>query len=210
MDRPEWTSRAKPVEGVCVDIGFLIDKSFYYGPDNDFTAEQWEQLREPLYQPKVELYGQYLLSAELEESAVELIRYYQDVMRVVAHHWKEIRRHSRYFWMRPVIFARGEFAIQFPWYDTWREAVPALNALMASSDGLVFEDMEQGWEFQTFAEGDRLFLRQGGFDSGEDLFVINANRLQLAGQVPAVRERVERLLQELSAAMGRDYWSHRW
>jgi hypothetical protein len=209
MDQPEWTSRAKPVEAVCVDIGFLIAKSFYYGPDNGFSQEQWLQLQEPLYQPKIELYGQYLLSANLVESAAELIRYYQDVARLVAHHQKEIERQSQYFWMRPVIFARGEFAVEFPWYDAWQEAVPLLDALTASSDGWVYDDLEQGWEFQAFAEGDRMFLRQGDFDSGEEHFVINANRIQLAGQVPVVRERVARLLQELSAALGRDYWSRR-
>src|SRR5262249_17977720 len=155
------------------------------------------QLREPLYQPKVERYGDYVLSAELRESAAELVRYCQDVLRLVAHHRKRIGQHSQYFWMRPLIFSRGEFAITFPWYDTWGEAIPMLDALAAPGDGLLFHDLEQGWEFHLFAEGDHLFLRQGDFDSGEEHFVIAADRTKLSNQVPAVRVRVGQLIQEL-------------
>jgi hypothetical protein len=210
MDRPEWMTRAKPVKAVSVDIGFLIAESFYYGPENGFSQEQWQQVREPLYQPEVERYGDYLLSAELRESAAELIRYYQDVLRLVARHRKEIRRQSQYFWMRPLIFAQGEFAITFPWYDTWEEAIPMFDALAGPGEGLLFHDLEQGWEFHAFADGDRLFLRQGDLDSGEEHFVIAADREQLADQTPAVRQRIDHLMQELSTALGRDYWSRRW
>jgi len=142
--------------------------------------------------------------------ATELVRYYQDVLRLVTRHRKEIGQKSQYFWMRPLIFARGKFAITFPWYDTWEEAVPLLNALAGSGEGLLFHDLEQGWEFHAVAEGNRLFLRQGDPDSGEEHFVIATDRTQLGGQIPAVRERASRLFGELSVALGRDYWSRRW
>ena len=90
-DRPEWMSRAKPVEGVRVDIAFFIAKSFYYGPENGYSKKQWDQLREPLYQPGGERYGDFLLSAELKDSAAELIRY---VLRLVARHRKDIAQQS--------------------------------------------------------------------------------------------------------------------
>lgn len=209
MDRPEWISRAKAVDALTVEIGFLIAESFYYGPENGFSPEQWRQLRAPLHQPSVERYGDFLLSAALTPSAAELVKYYKDVLRLVAQHRKEIKQQLYYFWMRPLIFAVGEFTLTFPWYDTWGEAVPLLDALVSPRDGLVFQDMDQGWEFEAFADGDLLFLRQSDCDSGEEHFVIAADRAQIAGQVPAVRQRVERLLRELSAALGRDYWSRR-
>ena len=210
MERPEWISRAKSVEAVILDVGFLIAETFYHGPENGFTQEQWQQLREPLYQPKVERYGDFVLSVELKDSGTELLEYYRDVLRLVAHHRKEIRQQPQYFWMRPLIFARGEFAMTFPWYDTWGEAARLLGALSNSHDGWVFSDIDQGWEFQAFAENDRLFLRQSDPDGGEEHFVIATNQRQLTAQVPAIRERVGRLLQELSGALGRDYWSRRW
>jgi hypothetical protein len=210
MERPEWTTSAKQVEPVNVDVGFLVSETFYHGPENGFSQEQWRQLREPLYQPKVERYGDYLLSAEFQDSAIELVRYYQDVLRLGARHKKVLKQQSHYFWIRPLIFQKDEFAITFPWYDTWQEAVAVLDALEGTSDGLVFDDLEQGWDVQVFAEGDFLFLRQGDFDSGEEHIVIATHRARLASQVPAVRARVIHLLAELTGALGRDYWSRRW
>ncbi len=52
-------------------------------------------------------------------------------------------------------------------------------------------------------------FRQSDFDSGEEHFVIATGRASIAGQVPEVRERVGRVLQELSAAIGQDFWSRR-
>jgi hypothetical protein len=210
VDRPEWISRAKAAANVTVDVGFLISKTFYYGPENGFSQEQWQQLREPLLQPALEQYGDFLLSAALGESVEELIQYYRDVVRISAKHRKEIRQQSPYFWIRPLIFSRGEFAISFPWYDTWEEALPVLNALVATGDGLLFDDLDQGWQLQMFAEGGHLYLRRSDFDSGEEQCIIAANRAQIAGQVPALRNRVAQQLQELTAALGRDYWSRRW
>lgn len=208
MDRPEWTVRANPVVPVDVDVGFLIAETYYYGPENDFTDEQWQQLREPLYQPKVERYGDYLLSAALVESAAELVQYYLDVVRLASHHRKNLRQQSQYFWMRPLIFARGEFAITFPWYDTWEETIPVLDALASARDGLVYHDMDQGWEFQAFAEADSLFLRQSDLDSGEEHFVIETSQSVLASRVPVIRQRVDRLVKELSVALGHNYWTY--
>lgn len=210
MDKPDWISRAKPVESVSLDVGFLISDDFYHGPENEFTQEQWQRLREPLYRPKAERYGDYLLSSELNESSAELARYYQDVLRLIVHHRKDIELQSQYFWMRPLIFARGEFAVTFPWYDTWEEATAVLDALAGPGEGLLFHDLEQGWEFHAFAECGRLFLRQGDFDSGEEHFAVATDRAHLGGQVPVVRKRVNRLVEELSASLGRDYWSHCW
>jgi hypothetical protein len=209
MDRPDWTSRATAVDAVRVDVGFLVSETFYYGPGHGWSPEQWQQLREPLYQPQIERYGQYVLSAVLEKSAAELIRYYQDALRLIARHRKLPGQQLGYFWMRPLLFAPGDFYIDFPWYDTWEEAVPVLEALASPNDGLLFQDMDEGWEFQAFAEGDRLFLRQSDFPSGEDYSVVAADRATVAGQVPAVRQRVGRVLGELVAAVGRDYWSRR-
>lgn len=210
MDGPEWISRAKMAATVTMEVGFLISKTFYYGPENDFTQEQWQKLREPLHQPAHEQYGDFLLSAELEMSVEELVQYYRDVIRLVAKYRKVMGQQSHYFWMRPLIFSRGEFAISFPWYDTWQEALPVLNALESTSDGLLFDDMDQGWQLEMFAEGGHLYLRQSDFDSGEEQFVIAANRAQIASQVPTLRNRVTHQLQELTAAFGKDYWSRRW
>lgn len=209
MDRPDWISRAQPAETARIDVGFLISDTFYFGPENNFTEEEWLTLRAPLYKPRVERYGDFVLSAALSESPAELVRYYQDVVRLVSLHGRKIDQAVQYFWMRPLIYSRGEFAIEFPWYDTWEEAIPLLNSLAATGDGMVFEDLDQGWEVHVFADRDRLFVRQGDFDSGEEHFVVAASRMQFVRQVQEVRQRVGSLLQDLTAELGRDYWSRR-
>ena len=102
MERPEWIARAKPVEAVTFDVGFLINDSFYYGPENGFTEQEWQQDREPLYRPVLDLYGKFALSQILLPSAAELVRYYQDVLRLSAVHGKGVTGNSYYFWLRPL------------------------------------------------------------------------------------------------------------
>jgi hypothetical protein len=210
MQRPEWTRRAEPAVSVNADIGFLIRESYYYGPENSFTQEQWNQLREPLYQPKVAQFHGYVLSAELAESASELVTYYLDVVRLCARHQKDIARQKTYFWIRPLIFAGEEFAITFPWYDTWAESAPVLDALATLDDGPLYDDVDQGWEFQAFAESGILFLRQADPDSNKEHVVIATDHLALADRVQRIGPRVARVLTELTAALGRDFWSKRW
>ncbi len=209
MNWPEWLNRATPVEAVTVAVGFLSVRSFYHGPENGFSPEQWQQLREPLYQPQVDRYGDFVLSQSLVPSAGELIRYYQDVLQKIAAHGKKVDRQRQYFWLRPLLFSPGAFAIAFPWYDTWQEAVPVLDALTADGEGELFQDEDQGWGFVAYAEGDRLFLRQSDPDTDEEYGCIACSRQQVADQVPELRQRMTRLLEELRGALGADYWSKR-
>lgn len=210
MEHPEWISRAKPVDNVRVEIGFLVSETFYFGPEDDVSAEQWKRLREPLYRPEIELYGDFVLSSSLGHSASELIRYYRDVLRLAAHHRKSRESLASYFWMRPLIFAGDQFDIRFPWSDTWPEANSVLDALAAPGNGELLHDLEQGWEFHAFADAEQLFLRAGVLETREEHFVIATNRSPVVGQIAELRARVSRSMNELIAALGQDYWSHRW
>lgn len=206
MDDPEWVSRAKPSDAAVVEIGFLISDSFYFGPENDFSPEQWQSLRDPLYRPAIDRHGNYVLTSALSESPAELIKHYADVVRARDKHGKRWARQPTYFWMRPLIFSCGVFEISFPWYDTWEETKPLLDALERSGDGELFSDLEQGWEVAIVASGDRLFMRQGDFDSGEEEECVSCDRASLTRQVQPLRDRCEAVLAELRSGLGHDYW----
>jgi hypothetical protein len=208
VDVPEWVSRAKPVDGAVVEVGFLVSESFYFGPENDFSPDQWRTLREPLYQPATERHAGHVLSRALAGSTSELLRHYADVIRLRDKHGKRWVGQPTYFWVRPLIFSPGVFDISFPWYDTWEETKPLLAALEQTIESEIFSDLEQGWEVTIFASGGRLFIRQGDFDSGEEQECVSCDRAELVAQV-RVRERCERILLELRAALGTDYWSRR-
>lgn len=206
MNAPDWVGRARPVEGATVEVGFFVWEDFYYGPENGFTPEQWETLRAPLYRPALERHGSYVLTRVLADSPGELVRYYADLLRRMDRHGKQAIRQPQYFWLSPLIFSTGELEISFPWHDTWEDAERLLDALEASEDGEVFSGIEQGWELTIFASGERLFIRQCD-NTGEEHECVSCDRAGLTRQVPPLRARSGRLLEELRAAFGHDYWS---
>lgn len=208
-DEPEWVARANPVHAPLVEVGFVLSDSFYFGPENHFTDKQWQTLREPLYQPPVARHGNYVLTAAVSKSAEELVKYYTDVLRLLKKHSKPWERHQYYFWLRPLILATKEFEVRFPWHDTWEETERLLAALEASGDGEIFSDMDQGWEVSIVARGERLFIRQGDLDTGEEQVCVSCDRVALGQQVPTLRRRCLGILTRLREALGVDCWSRR-
>lgn len=208
MDWPEWLDKARPVEEATIEVGFVIRDSFYYGPENAILSKS--ALREPLYQPQVARYGGLVFTGALETSVEELVNYYADVLRLIRKHCKDLSRQSHYFWLRPMIFSTGGFAISFPWYDTWVDCACVLDNFEANSCGIVYSDIEQGWQLDVYADGDRLFLRQTDSDTGEEHCCVCCGRKQLTGQIAPLRVRAARILDHLRQTFGRDLWSRSW
>ena len=220
---PDWSTRATPVADVRIDIAFIISEAFYFGPENNFTPEQWMQFREPLYAPQLPRHGTYLLSSEITgaKPVAELVRYYQSVLARMAHHHKDPSLQPYYFWLRPLIYVvepgvrpdpgmdEMPASIGFPWYDTWDESTRLLDALAAPGDknGMLFDNVEQGWDFQAFAQAGQLFLRAGDSDSGEEHLVLVTDRTAFARQIPPLQDCVTRLLLDLSKILGQNYWT---
>jgi hypothetical protein len=209
MDNPEWVTRARPVDGAVIEVGFVISDSFYFGPENDFSLEQWHALQEPLYQPALQRHGHYVLTNALAENRSELLKHYADVIRMRDKYAKQWLMQPPYFWMRPLIFSLGAFDISFPWYDTWEETKHLLDALERSGEGEIFSELEQGWEVAIVASGSRLLIRQGDLDSGEEQVCVSLDRATLTGQITILRDRCNRILSELRRELGHDYWSRR-
>lgn len=209
MDKPEWISRARQVHDLTVDAGFVISESFFCGPANGFTPESWERDREPFYQPAIPLTHGLALTADVIARPDELAKYYQDVLRMAARHGKSIREQEHYFWMRPHIFSRSDagICIPFPWYDTSKESAILLEAILEDGDGLLYDDVEQGWTFDLYAEGDCVSLRHGCLDTGGEYSVFAVSRSALTNQAAGARQRMDQILVHLVAGLGKDYWT---
>ncbi len=202
----DWRANATAMDGVTVDIGFIIAQTFYHGPENGFTREQWETLREPVYAPKIPRYGDYALTRDAADADVELVAYAEDVVRLCRKHDRE-PAHSSCFWLRPLVFKRGSFAIVFPWYDTYEEAWTFLNALAETAPR--FSDQDQGWEVRVESDDDRLLICQRDPDADRTHIAVSTPLQDLRRQAPAVVERTTRLIARLTQACGHDYWSVR-
>lgn len=205
MDELEWTKTAKPVDHASLDVGFVISDSFYYGADNDFTLEEWESSRTKITQPKLSKFGDFVLSSDVGDVG-ELLNYYRDVLILAKEHKKRIENRSSYFWIRPLIYERDEFAITFPWYDTYEETKRFLESVEEKEEGQVFWDRDQCWELTAHARDGRLYLREWDPDYEEEHVSVSVDFASLRSQIKPTKNRTESILTQLRAALGRDYW----
>ena len=216
MKIPEWAKEATVVNAVTAEVGFHISDSFYLGPGNRMTAQQWHELREPLYQPRVKIYKdrvhqKWILTQTLQmtyypgakPNIEELITHYLDVIRISQKH--QHKAGDSYFWMRPIIYTTEQTEINFPFHDTWRETESFLEQMSTQKCGRLFSDAGQGWEVDIYATPEQLFLREGVL-CGEKLACFVCNRQDFAEQIPSLRKRTKQILNDLCLALGKDYW----
>lgn len=157
MELPEWAGRARRAERPVLEVGFLVWEDFYYGPVIDYTAEQRQTLREPLHQPALPYYHRhvnYALTSVLERSAGELVRHYQDAIRLAEKHGIPVPR--SHFWISPFILFPDGTVVPFSEAETREYAEHVLSALETPGEGEIFYGCEQGWEVTVVAAADRL------------------------------------------------------
>ena len=93
--------RAVSVEGVTVDIAFVISDTLYYGPPNAAYGDVWRTMQAPLRQPEVPRRGAYAMASDLAAAPSEIIAHYEDVFRRATEHGVALRHRHPAFWLRP-------------------------------------------------------------------------------------------------------------
>jgi hypothetical protein len=216
---PDWAQRARHLDHAVLEIGFHVHPDFYFGPENHFTEDQWERLREPLHVPAIEHHAfrghaPCLLTRSLEQAAEELVRYYSDVVRLIEKHAKKVIDHRHYFTLQPILYSPGgEFELRYFTSGHWETAALTLERLEDGRDGLHHDDVDEHWRVEVIGSGDRLYIRVTDPDaeSGvEELECVSCDRSSVIQQVGPLRERTRRLRQLLSGAFPVDYWSLEW
>ncbi|KRA51099.1 hypothetical protein ASD77_15860 [Pseudoxanthomonas sp. Root65] len=125
------------------------------------------------------------------------------------------RRHKRpfksirqYFWLRLWLWnSEHEVHISFPWYDSFSEIERYLATIVETDSGLIYHDMEQGWELQTYAQDGYLHFLEGDPDSDETHLAISVPRDALVHQVQELRHRTRTIIAQLSSVLGADVWT---
>ncbi len=206
VEQDDWKSESVHMDGVLVDIGFLVKESFYYGPENGFTSEQWSALQEKLYQPNLRKSGSFVLSADIDGKEDELFAYYKDLKSKALAHRKSLDK-STEFWNRPVIYTPDAFYLSFCWHDRFREGKSLLHALLADDDGEVFADIDQGWQLDIHLHEGILYALQGDPDKGTVDYNVKFAHAPIKDQVAQLLPRIEKLIADLTAQFGTDYWT---
>jgi hypothetical protein len=211
MEDQDWLASARPVEAVTVDVGFVIHPSFYYGPVEHITREQWLTLQDPLVPPRGERLGNLLLTRSLDNPAIDdLVRYYQDVLgRYAAHGLDHHPDRWWYFDLGVVIFSPDVFTLHLDLIRTWRHIESTFRALTVEADGVLFDDLDQGWEFTAYAAGDRLYLRAEIGGVRPELICVVCDRLAFAQQAREARQRGRKVLGRVQRRFGHNFWPRR-
>lgn len=151
--------------------------------------------------------SRWILSEEAERDLDSFVAHYQAVIARLRAEGSPIRGGIPEFWIRPVIFG-SEFHTSFGWYDTWRESLTLFEALEKRTPGELFSDLDQGWMIQILLVDEGLAIRECDW---EDLSNYDETALLpgqvLVEQLPALRDRVERILTRLRAETGVDVWT---
>ena len=185
---PPWMAQAQAGPAPVLDFAFCV-------------------VEEPrLYRPALPRTGGYVLSADVGDRVAELARYYLDVLQMLRNTRRTAAQHPYYFWVRPWILG-GDYAISFPWYDTYEETLRFFRTVGEAAGGEAFWDRDQGWEIQMWAKEDRLYVHQWDPDAETEYVCVSFDRQALLGMIPVVQHRLDGILAELRRLVGGDYWS---
>ena len=199
-------SQAKHLPHLGLDVAYLVQPSFYYGP------ARMDQLRD-FYDKAIDLpapafvHNHRALARAVEGQEEQLVGYYQEVLRLMQHYGKELSACEHYFWLRPVLLSEGEPCFTFPWCDTYPETAGVLRALQdPRPDGILLHDREQGWEIVIYAQGNRIYLAESGAEEDEPYQVGYTDRARLADLAAAALRRTQQQLALFVRATGQNPW----
>jgi len=204
----KWKESAIYINNLEIEIGFVICSSFYYGPENHFTEDQWHTLRESLELDDIPLYGENRsLTKYIINDEFRLIKYYYSVIKLCEKYKKCISKEKPYFWIHPLIYNTEGISIEIPYHDTYDDSQNFFVNFFAKEEGRIFLDSDMGWELSIYASNTDFYLREWNPDTGEDYNTIYFPKLLIQEQIPPLMQRTETIISVLTQALGEDYWS---
>lgn len=201
----DWRKEIEFQRNVRVDIGFLVDQDFYYGPDNGFLLEQYKSMRVSLYHPEIKMSDNMVLYSNIIGKERELERYYLDVADKYKQYKKDITK-STHFWNRPVIY-NSDFDINFPWIDRFRDGKNVLEHLASTTESEIYWDMDQSWALEVIGKNGLLYVREWDPDYDEIHCQVKFDWVSVRKQSLDLIPKVSNVIHELTIVLGRDYWT---
>lgn len=206
-----WMAWARPLGPFLCDAAFRIADSLYVGPDHGIGPDDWERLRVPLDPPDLPCRVPPLAAtADLPGYEPALIAHYERLVAAAQRHGKPaaLAHPFPYFSVTPLLLEADRPVVAFPWTDDVPQTRAILTALAgAGADGLVWDEIDQGWFMRVVARDGTLFVAEGDPDEGPDV-VLRVEARAVADQATAALARLRTLHAHLTRAFGRDLWSY--
>lgn len=209
IDIEKYIAQTEYVPDLKVDMGYIISNDFYYGPENGWSEDDWKNKREVLEKPSIALYGQYALSEDFWGNEDQLLSYYRSVLIAAKKHNKERKAGDNCYWLRPIVYKKGLNSISFPWYDTFVEGLPFLEALATNRQGLIFDDLDQGWQVAVFSEKDKFHFIERDWEEDKAHWLVSCNREIVSDMARQAIERTKKQIEFLTSNIGTDLWTKR-
>lgn len=201
----EWMPESRLVMDLTLEYAFRVTDTFYTGPDNGATPEQWRDERVPLHQPNIPKFkDRWVLSKDVIGHEHDLLEHYQDVVRQAEQHRKRLDE-SSHFWNRPAMFGAG-VQVRFPWADTFQESKPLLERLGRDEPGGVFSDLDQGWALDIVIADGFLHAWDRDWENGRTLCNIKTPFEPICQQALGLLPRVEHLIGFLRRELRQPHW----
>ena len=197
-------------DSLVIEIGFNICEDFYYGPSNDFTSEQWEQLSEPLPRPNYKLFENlYALSRDVQTNPADLIAYYQAVLRLANKYSKKLPPHDPLFWIKPMIIDEHQRVISFCYMDTFPDSESWAEAILKQEEEFVWGNGDQGWEIE-ICQDDKFFFYRCVVENieGEVTTIMKFSKERHKQAVKSTIERTAEILKIVRKETGLDLMSY--
>lgn len=206
-----WMARAKPLGPFVWDAAFRVADSLYIGPENGFSPQEWEAARVPLDPPDLprRLHG-YAVTLDLIGREAALVAFYERLIAAAEMHGKcaALAVPFPYFRITPTLLEAGEPVLSFPWTDDVAQTRVVLSALAeAGADGVVWDDIDQGWFMRIVRRDGALFIVEGEPDEDEPSVALRADASAVAAQAGAALRRLNAIHRHLTRACGQDFWT---
>lgn len=201
-----WFENAKRIESIETEICFLLNGELFLWADST-RGEIEESLSPPEFQRHLPSMAR---SSEICGNEPELIRYYNDIIRIARKNRLAFNDIRQYFWMRLWLWNTAEkIHIGFPWYDTYSEMDHFFTSISVDSEGELFSDVDQGWELEVHELNGDLYIRWLEPSNEPHHREIRLPKETLIEQVRLIRQRMNSILKILSDAIGKDVWTNR-
>jgi hypothetical protein len=204
-----WWESSRHISTLQVEICFLLAENFYTGDPYNLT-----QFHDPSFQLALEMPNfprhVHILARSEEVVSYEdaLANYYLQIARLAKQHGQDFNTIRHYFWLRLWLWNTDEDVhIGFPWYDSLDEFSNFFAGLRQTRAGILYSDMDEGWELSVWQDNNSLHFQQRDPDDDIEYVNVRVARDQIIAQLDIVETRTQKIIAHLSEKLGADVWS---